>query len=175
MGKQFFFMAKTRADIQKAHRERKKAKEGSAYLNHEVKIQDAVDFNDWARKNENSSSVSYSRVLLKRRVLWRRQNSLIENTKMSKPFKTQWKFTLLPAFRRSKLKWKKRPVTVTNAWRVKNSKEVQHVVEVTVMKLQVLLTADLLFVSTIGLLPTMKVPGTLDKSTGWRGRGFLHD
>ena len=59
MGKQFFFMAKTRADIQKAHRERKKAKEDSAYLNHEVKIQDAVDFNDWARKNENSSSVSY--------------------------------------------------------------------------------------------------------------------
>lgn len=30
-------MAKTRADIQKAHRERKKAKEGSAYLNNEVK------------------------------------------------------------------------------------------------------------------------------------------
>ena len=33
-----------------------------------------------------------------------------------------------------------------------------------VMKLQVLLTADLLYVSTIGLLPTMKVPGTLDSS-----------
>ena len=32
-----------------------------------------------------------------------------------------------------------------------------------VMKLQILLMADLLFMSTIGLLPTMKVPGTLDK------------
>ena len=57
MGEQFFFMAKTRADIQKAHRERKKAKEGSAYLNHEVKIQDAVDFNDWARKNVLKTAV----------------------------------------------------------------------------------------------------------------------
>ena len=32
-----------------------------------------------------------------------------------------------------------------------------------VMKLQILLMADLLFVSTFGLLVTMKVPGTLDK------------
>ena len=30
-------MAETRAEIQKAHRERKKAKEGSAYLNNQVK------------------------------------------------------------------------------------------------------------------------------------------
>ena len=45
-------------------------------------------------------------------------------------------------------------------------KGIQHVVgsqSLSVMKLQVLLTADLLFVSTIGLLPTVKVPGTLDK------------
>ena len=45
------------------------------------------------------------------------------------------------------------------------------------------LTADLLlFVSTIGLLPTMKMPGTPagqvqqnNEQPGWRGRGFLHD
>ena len=93
-------------------------------------------------------------------------SSLKENTKMSEPFQTRWKFTLLPAFQRSKFKWKKRLATVTNAWRVRNSKEVQHVVgkkSLSVMKLQILLMADLLFVSTFGLLVTMKVPGTLDK------------
>ena len=57
------------------------------------------------------------------------ESSLKENAKMSEPFQTrQWKFTLLPAFQRSKFKWKKRLATVTNAWRVRNSKAVQHVV-----------------------------------------------
>ena len=152
-------LAKTRAEIQKAYREWKKAK-GSTYLNNELKRVKRVQKYLWwswldgkenggrSGSQQSKQAKSKSKMLststtgqerMKTAVWWatdfiqkkstlKQASSLKENTRMSEPFQTLWKFTLLPAFQRSKFKWKKRLATVTNAWRVRSSKEVQHVV-----------------------------------------------
>ena len=113
-------------------------------------------------------------------------SSLKENTKMSEPFQTRWKFTLLPAFQRSKFKWKKRLATVTNAWRVRNSKAVQHVVGKQSLSVSYTGSHDGRLAAirvNDWAIANMKVPGTpagqvhwqIDEQPGWRGRGFLHD
>ena len=69
-------MAKTRAEIQKASRERKKAKEGSAYLNNEVKrvqkyYRRTVNFFpklNWKRNEKRSGKVSTNRKSRRRRA-----------------------------------------------------------------------------------------------------------
>jgi len=104
-----------------------------------VKIQYAVDLYDWARKNETSSSVSY-------RFYSKEEYSdagkfLERNYEDVKAILNTKKIHSVAGISAEQVKMKERSDGV------KNSKEVQHVVgkqPLSIIKLQVLLTADLL-------------------------------